>query len=122
MRLTNELRPALGFSPRMQFDGAVEGIHPVVAENLVPALREALSNVARHADASAVRVIIDVHDEVCLTVVDDGVGIPDSVVGGNGLANLTARAEKLGGSCAARRGDAGGSVVEWRVPAAQPDR
>ena len=122
VRLTNELRPALGFSPRMQFDGAVEGIHPVVAENLVPALREALSNVARHADASAVRVIIDVHDEVCLTVIDDGVGIPDSVVGGNGLANLTARAENLGGTCAARRGDAGGSVVEWRVPAAQPDR
>ncbi len=122
VRLTNELRPALGFSPRMQFDGAVEGIHPTVAENMVPALREALSNVARHANASSVRVIIDVHDDVCLTVVDDGVGIPDSVVGGNGLANLTARAEKLGGSCAARRGDAGGSVFEWRVPAAQPDR
>ncbi len=122
VRLTNELRPALGFSPRMQFDGAVEGIHPVVAENLVPALREALSNVARHAHASEVRVIIDVHDEVCLSVVDDGVGIPDSVVGGNGLANLTARAEMLGGSCSARRGDAGGGVLEWRVPADQPSR
>jgi signal transduction histidine kinase len=44
------------------------------------------------------------------------------VVGGNGLANLTARAEGLGGTCSAHRGDAGGSVVEWRVPAAQPER
>ena len=122
VRLTNELRPALGFSPRMQFDGAVEGIHPAVAEHLVPALREALSNVARHADASAVRVIIDVHDDVCLTVVDDGIGIPDAVVGGNGLANLTVRAETLGGSCTVRRGDDGGSVLDWRVPAVPPER
>jgi two-component system sensor histidine kinase DevS len=117
VRLTNELRPALGFSPRLQFDGAIEGIHPEVAENLVPALREALSNVARHASASEVRVIVDAHDIVCLTVIDDGVGLPDSVVGGNGLANLTARAEHLGGSCAARRGEAGGCVIEWQVPA-----
>jgi PAS domain S-box-containing protein len=122
VRLTNELRPALGFSPRMQFDGAVEGIHPAVAENLVPALREALSNVARHAGASGVRVIVDVHDDVCLTVVDDGVGIPDSVVGGNGLANLRARAEELGGSCRAHQGDDGGCVLVWRVPAVPPGR
>jgi two-component system sensor histidine kinase DevS len=122
VRLTNELHATLGFSPRLQFDGAVEGIHPTVAENLLPALREALSNVARHAGASSVRVIVDAHDEVCLMVVDDGVGIPESVVGGNGLANLTARAERLGGSCSARRGEAGGSVVVWSVPAVQPDR
>jgi two-component system sensor histidine kinase DevS len=117
VRLTNELRPALGFSPRLQFDGAIEGIHPEVAENLVPALREALSNVARHASASEVRVIVDAHDIVCLTVIDHGVGEADAVVGGNGLANLTARAEHLGGSCAARRGEAGGCVIEWQVPA-----
>jgi PAS domain S-box-containing protein len=117
VRLTNELRPALGFSPRLQFDGAIEVIDPVVAENLVPVLREALSNVARHAAASEVRVILTAHDEVALEVLDDGVGIPDSVVGGNGLGNLTARAEKLGGRCAARRREGGGSVLEWRVPA-----
>lgn len=122
VRLANELHPALGFSPRLQFDGAVEGIHPTVAENLEPALREALSNVARHAEASAVRVIVDAHDEVCLTVIDDGIGISDSVAGGSGLANLIARAESLGGSCSAHRGEAGGSVLEWRVPAEQPDR
>ena len=121
VRLTDELRPALGFSPRLQFDGAVEGIHPLIAENLAPVLREALSNVARHAGSSEVRVIVEVGDDVCLTVLDDGVGIPDSVVGGNGLANLTARAEGLGGSCHARRGDTGGSVIQWRVPAAPPD-
>jgi two-component system, NarL family, sensor histidine kinase DevS len=117
VRVANELRPALGFSPRLQFDGAIEVIDPLVAENLVPVLREALSNVARHASASEVRVIVTAHDEVALEVLDDGVGIPDSVVGGNGLGNLTARAENLGGRCAARRRDGGGSVLEWRVPA-----
>lgn len=119
VRVVNELQPVLGFSPRLQFEGAIEAIHPTIAENLVPVLREALSNVARHAQASSVRVVVDAHEQVTLTVADDGVGVPDSVVGGNGLANLTARAERLGGSCVARRGDGGGSVLEWSVPAEQ---
>jgi PAS domain S-box-containing protein len=117
VRLTNELRPALGFSPRLQFDGAVETIEPAIAENLLPVLREALSNVARHADASEVRVVVEVGDDVRLQVLDDGVGIPDSVVGGNGMGNLNARAEQLGGRCHARRRDGGGTVLEWWVPA-----
>jgi PAS domain S-box-containing protein len=122
VRLTNELRPALGFAPRLQFDGAIEAIDPAVAENLVPVLREALSNVARHAEASEVRVIVTAHDEIALEVIDDGLGIPDSVVGGNGLGNLTARAETLGGRCSARRRERGGTVLEWRVPAHQAPR
>jgi two-component system sensor histidine kinase DevS len=118
VRLTNELRPVLGFSPRLQFDGAVEGVAPSVAEHLVPVLREALTNVARHAGASEVRVVVRIDGSaVTLLVLDDGVGVPADVVGGNGLANLVARAECLGGSCRIDRREGGGSALAWSVPA-----
>jgi PAS domain S-box-containing protein len=117
VRLTSELRPTLGFSPRVQFDGAVEGVDPAIADQLLPVLREALTNVARHAGASLVRVSVAVGAEVVLRVLDDGVGVPPDVVGGNGLGNLRARAEGLGGTCAVRPRPEGGTEVDWRVPA-----
>ena len=56
-------------------------------------LREALSNVARHASASAVKVRIDVSNRVQLVVRDDGVGIATAPVRRSGLVNLHGRAE-----------------------------
>jgi PAS domain S-box-containing protein len=117
VRVANEARSSLGTSPRLQFDGPVESIDHQISAHLVPVLREALANVARHAGAAEVRVIVQVDDEVHLVVLDDGVGVPDSVHGGNGLANLTARAEQLGGACRVSRREDGGTRVDWHVPA-----
>jgi len=117
-RVVHEARPALGFSPRLQFDGPVESIAAPVAEQLLPSLREALANIARHASATAVRIVLSVGDEVVLSVTDNGVGVPDEVIGGHGLRNLADRAALLGGSCSVARADGGGTVVVWRVPAA----
>jgi two-component system sensor histidine kinase DevS len=108
--------PGLGFEPRLQFDGPVETIDETVAEHLVPTLREALSNVARHACAHRVRVAISVGDEVVLTVTDDGVGVPEEVLGGRGLTNLANRAEKLDGTFDITAEPTGGSRLTWRVP------
>lgn len=120
IRLTNELRPTLGFAPRVQFDGAVEGVDPLIADQLLPVLREAITNVARHADASEVRVSVEVATDVVLRVLDDGVGVPPDVAGGNGLGNLRVRATQLGGTCdVVPRGD-GGTEVRWAVPAVPP--
>lgn len=116
IRLVAEARPALGFSPRLQFAGPVESVAPEIAEQLLPSLREALANVARHASATSVRITLDVGDEVVLRVVDDGVGLRGEVVGGHGLRNLADRAALVGGTCTVGRGDDGGTVVEWRVP------
>ena len=74
LSLARELRESLGFLPVVRFAGAVETIDPRVAEHLVPVVREALANVARHAEATSVTVLLEVGREVVLEIDDDGVG------------------------------------------------
>jgi signal transduction histidine kinase len=106
----------LGFEPRLQFDGPIETIDDRIAEQLLPVLREALSNIARHAHAKKVRVAVTVADNVTLTVADDGVGVPVEVLGGRGLNNLAERARTLGGNLAIDPQPTGGSLLTWSVP------
>jgi signal transduction histidine kinase len=113
---------ALGFEPRIQFSGPVDSsTTPSMAEELLVSLREALSNVARHAEATAVDVQIGVEsDQLVLRVTDNGVGAPAGSMSsaGRGLGNLSKRARRLGGSFELKAGDPGGTIVEWRVPLA----
>jgi PAS domain S-box-containing protein len=120
--VTAEATTGLGFEPRLQFDGPIESIDEATAEQMLPVLREALSNVAQHAGASHVRVVIEVADAVTLRVVDDGVGAPEQVVGGRGTANMAERAHGLGGTFAIEAGEAGGTVMRWTVPFLSPER
>ena len=101
----------------MQFDGPIETIDERIAEQLLLVLREALSNIARHAHANKVRVALTVDDSVTLTAVDDGVGVPVEVLGGRGLTNLAERARTLNGDCTIDPQPAGGSRLTWSVPA-----
>ena len=115
--LTRDAARGLGFEPRVLFDGAVDSRVPTtIAAEVVAVLREALSNVARHAKASRVDVDLTVHDEVILRVSDDGVGPPPETDGGNGLPNMATRAARLGGGFVLGPRVGGGSVAEWRVP------
>ncbi len=107
----------LGFPPAVRFSGPID--HTVgeeVAEHLLAVLGEALSNAARHAQASRVDVGLDADSaSVTLTVTDDGVGIAR---GGrrSGLANMRERAEQLGGALSVQPGPGGGTVLTWTVP------
>ncbi|MFA1541783.1 sensor histidine kinase [Actinomadura monticuli] len=106
----------LGFAPSVRLDGLLDtAVDDDIGEHLQAVVREALSNVARHARASKVTVAIDVDDELLLRVEDDGVGITE---GGrrSGLRNMGERAEKLGGSFAARPRPERGTVLTWQVP------
>ena len=114
--VTAEAATALGFEPRLQFDGAIESIDEAIADQLVPVMREALSNVAQHARASRVRVAVEVSDGVRLTVADDGVGVPEQVIGGRGTTNMAERAHELGGTFTIGTQDSGGTAVVWQVP------
>ncbi len=107
----------LGFDPRLQFDGPIETIDDHIADQLLPVLRESLSNITRHAHAHHVRVVVAVDHHVTMTVTDDGVGgIAHGVLGGRGLKNLADRATGLDGTCTLNAPDAGGSQLTWRVP------
>jgi signal transduction histidine kinase len=118
MTLTREASGALGFLPEVTFGGAVDTMVPDdVARELLATMREALSNVARHARADHVLVEIESGPpEIVLRITDDGGGIPERPGGGLGLRNMASRAEALGGRFAVQSGAAGGTVVEWAVP------
>ncbi|MEV6305934.1 GAF domain-containing sensor histidine kinase [Actinoplanes sp. NPDC051861] len=108
----------LGFRPTLETVGPVESSVPDdIVPELIAVLREALSNVARHAQARNVRVSVRVADRhVILQVEDDGVGIDPALARG-GVVNMGERATDLGGEFeAVPRPDGAGTVVTWRVP------
>lgn len=111
----------LGYTPAVRITGPVESVLSDEAQTeMIASMREALGNVARHAAATAVEVVIAVHGgHVVMAVTDNGVGPPDSSGQprhGNGLLNLRARASILGGECSLAPGDDRGSVLTWSVP------
>jgi two-component system sensor histidine kinase DevS len=112
-----EAARALGFDPEVSFLGPVDTTSsPELRTALLATLREALSNVARHAQARRARVLVYAGEHLRLEVADDGVGVAGGGRRGEGLKNMAARAESLGGSCAITGGEAGGTTVTWQVP------
>ncbi len=112
---------ALGFEPTLSFRGPVDAIPALVAEQIVAVLREALGNVARHADADSASVhLIAKPDAVILLVDDDGQGMPPTGGGGHGLTNMRQRARDLGGDCIVTSRIPAGTRIQWWVP--MPDR
>ncbi len=80
----------------------------------VQALREMLSNVARHSQASHARVSVGVEAEhVLITVSYDGVGFGAPVGPGRGLRNLASRARELGGEFSVESEVGRGTLVRW---------
>ena len=108
----------LGFTPSLQFEGPVDtDVPPAIREQMVAVLVEALSNVARHAQAHRVSVVVSAgENSVTLRVVDDGIGLPDHGRR-SGLTNLADRAARLGGTFSvAKVSSAGGTELVWTVP------
>jgi PAS domain S-box-containing protein len=117
--IVSELTPALGFTPTLEFSGDLDVLPASVVAELVPSVREALSNVARHARAGSVTVEIWTQtDRAGFCIVDDGVGLDrvDPDHRGCGLSNLATRAGRLGGSCRVEAAPDGGCSVRWDVP------
>jgi signal transduction histidine kinase len=117
--VADEMTPMLGFPPAIRLGfGVDDKVTAEQGEQLLTVLREALSNVARHASATQVEVSVEAGSALILRVADDGTGIRPSVRR-SGLANMSERAGLLGGTLQTRPADEAtgtGTVLEWRVP------
>lgn len=120
LELASEAAASLGFEPHLHLDGPIDSlVSDEIANHLLSTLREALSNVVRHAGATRVDVHVEVKGgHVGMEVRDDGVGLPVTLrPAGRGLTNMGHRAESLGGSMSISVGPGGsGTVLAWRVP------
>lgn len=115
--LVKEYVPVLGFTPVVRTSGPVDtAVPPALGSQLLAVLREAVSNVARHAlaDSAEVDVVVG-SDRLELRVADDGVGLP-AEVSESGLRNARRRAHDLGGTLEVTPVGERGTVLVWRVP------
>ncbi|GGQ17218.1 histidine kinase [Streptosporangium pseudovulgare] len=117
VELVEGARGHLGFMPGLRMEGRLDnGVPAPVAEQLTAVLREALSNIVRHARASKADVLVEAtDDELLLRVRDDGVGLPGEGRR-SGLRNMEDRARQLGGSFETGAAPGGGTLLTWRVP------
>jgi signal transduction histidine kinase len=122
LALIRSLDPVVGFEVRVLFDGPVDtAVNRSVEEHLLATVREAVTNIGRHANATAASVSVRVEGAICrLEVTDNGDGIRGGPVtaGGRGLINLRRRAENLGGELLVKGAPGGGTVLIWSVPIA----
>ena len=115
--LVKDFDSSLGFTPSVELYGPVDHpIEPKRQQQLVGALREALSNVVHHSGATEAAVDIQVTDtHLRIRVTDNGRGLPDDVRE-KGLGTIRRRTELLGGSIDLWANDPTGTVLVWQVP------
>ncbi len=115
-RLVERAAATLKFRPSLRFDGPVRTlVSAELAPDLLAVLAEGLSNASRHAEASAVEVVLEAGERIVLTVRDDGRGM-DGSVAESGLANIRTRAEKRGGRLVVESAPGKGTSLVWDVP------
>ena len=107
---------ALGFAPSLRTEGPLSAVPDEVGADLVAVLRESLTNAAKHADATSVRVEVRDGSALEASISDNGNGMPASLSRRSGLANLQARAEAHGGSLTVSPVPTGGTEIVWWVP------
>jgi len=116
--VASEMTGPLGFAPSLSLSAGLDDQVPAeAADQALHALREALSNAARHADASRVDVRVQAGPDLIIVVSDDGVGMGGSTRR-SGLANLAERAGQLGGTLQVGPAGERGTELRWQVPLA----
>lgn len=111
-----ELTAETDLRTTIRLTGPVTVLAPPLSDDLEAVLREAVSNVVRHARATVLSVELRIDDEVTLEVVDDGVGLAPENTRRSGLDNLVTRARRAGGRCELGRGPHGGTRLHWSAP------
>jgi signal transduction histidine kinase len=114
LAVIDEEDSALGFHAHIEFSGLLDlGVPANLADHVVAVVREALSNVVRHANASAARIRVALVGDLLTVVVDDngcGLGNPTR---SSGLTNMRQRAESHGGTLELLGSALGGARLAW---------
>ncbi len=123
LAVADDVTDALGFQPGVRFRGPVDAVvDEALLDDLVAVVRECLTNVAKHAQATSAEVLVDADPtRLTVAVIDDGIGIGASGRR-SGLKNLRARARAHHGDAtiglASPSAEDGrpGTAVRWSVP------
>jgi signal transduction histidine kinase len=112
MEITEEHVPLLGFAANISFTGTLDP-DEALAHDILAVTREALSNCARHARATAVTIALTLQDGlITLDVTDNGRGL-GAPARSSGLASMRRRAENNGGTLQITAPASGGTRLTW---------
>ncbi|MEE6135025.1 ATP-binding protein [Mycobacterium sp. 050128] len=100
----------------LRMRGPMSVIGDDLAAHAERAILEAVSYAVRRSGATQLTIAVTVADALDVTVTDDGCAISAENVGRNGLANMTSRAEEIGGNCYLTTPPGGGTEVNWTAP------
>jgi PAS domain S-box-containing protein len=116
-RTIREAARTLDHRPHLSVEGDVDDLADALVQHLISVLREGLSNVARHASASATEVRVTVTPEsIEVLIQDNGCGLGDRLLHGTGTASLRERAEMASGSLSLADRPEGGARLTWTAP------
>lgn len=120
LQVLDEAEQNLGFPCAVRFEGSTSDLPQVCVDEMIPVLREGLSNVVKHSRAESVSVTLSADSSLRLSIYDDGVGfdrVGSSPRGHQyGIENMEARALNLRGFLEFKSPKEGGTLLLWQVP------
>jgi len=118
--LASSFARVTGISVEHRF-AAIPKLTPEVELAVYRIAQESLTNIARHAGAQHVVIVLEsLGSSVVLRVADDGRGFAGAPVEQGGLRSMRERALLIDGALAIKSAQEGGVEVRLQVPAAQP--
>lgn len=120
-RATEECRMFNPIAATFSVDGDARNMHPVVRDEIYRIGYEAIRNASVHSKASHLHVGLKYGQDLAITVGDDGVGIPESIInsdadGHYGLQGMRERAARIGGKLRIVSSVDSGTEVSLVVP------
>jgi signal transduction histidine kinase len=113
-----EVADRVGIAVRLDLQPGIK-VRPTTREALLRIVREAVSNTARHSQASEVTVALDGRDGLHLLIADNGVGFEteaDDHALGFGLVSMRERAQAFGGDLRVSSTPGHGTRIEVVIP------
>lgn len=108
-----ELTDDRDIATTLRISGPVSIIDGELADHTEAVITEAISNTIRHSGASELTIEIAVVDQLTIDIIDNGRGIPADNQRCSGLANMSQRAQQLGGTFQITTPAGGGTHLRW---------